>query len=109
MVEAMVDEFNFSICVDAGHQIKYGYDLINTFEKHKSKIPIIHLHGVDFSIPTGKDHTSLDKLPEKYASQIQFILKNFNGVVSLEVFNLENLNQSLEFLSKIFKDIKACL
>jgi len=33
------------------------------------------------------------------------ILENFKGVVSLEVFNLENLNRSLSFLSKGFNNI----
>ena len=51
---------------------------------------------------TIKDHTSLDRLPEKYMSQIQTMLNNYTGVVSLEVFNLENLNLSLTWLSKFF-------
>jgi len=101
-VEPFIDEFNISVCIDAGHQIKYGYNLLETFDKHKLRTPVIHLHGVDFSKNHIKDHTSLDKLPKQYISQVQTILKDYKGVVSLEVFNLENLNKSLIFLSKIF-------
>ncbi len=104
-IESLVAEFNLSVCIDVGHQIKYNCDLIQTFEKHKSRTSIIHLHGVAFLGQEIKDHTSLDKLPEKYFRQVQGILENFKGVVSLEVFNLENLNQSLSFLSKRFNNI----
>jgi len=105
-VESFIEEFNLSVCLDAGHQIKYGYNLLQTFEKYKSKISIIHLHGVDFSQSKIKDHTSLDKLPEQYKNQVTTILNDYSDVVSLEVFNLENLNKSLIWLSKFFKDIK---
>jgi len=100
-VELFIEEFSMSVCIDAGHQIKYGHNLLETFDKHHLRTPIIHLHGVDFSGQHIKDHTSLDKLPKKYVSQIQTMLCDYTGVVSLEVFNLENLNKSLIFLSKI--------
>ena len=106
-VESFIKEFNLSVCLDAGHQIRYGYNLLQTFEKHKSKISIIHLHGVDFSQSKIQDHTSLDKLPEQYKNQIKTILNDYSGVVSLEVFNLEILNRSLICLSKFFCDIKT--
>jgi len=101
-VEFFIEEFSMSVCIDAGHQIKFGYNLLETFDKHKLRTPVIHLHGVDFSGQHIKDHTSLDKLPKQYVSQIQTMLCDYTGVVSLEVFNLENLNKSLIFLSKIF-------
>ena len=104
-LETLVEEFDLSVCIDAGHQIKYGHNLLETFEKHKLRTPIIHLHGVDFSEQYIKDHTSLDKLPKKYLRQIRTILEQFSGVVSLEVFNLENLNRSLTHLSKVYRNI----
>jgi hypothetical protein len=57
---------------------------------------------VDFSKQQIKDHTSLDKLPEQYCQEVRTILNNYTGVVSLEVFNLENLENSLFFLQKMF-------
>lgn len=102
----LVEKFNLSVCLDAGHQIKYGYDLLKTFKKFSERISIIHLHGVDFSEKSIKDHTSLDRLPEKYLHQALSILKTYAGVVSLEVFNPENLNRSLSCLSAFFPDIE---
>ncbi|MCD4718738.1 MAG: sugar phosphate isomerase/epimerase [Desulfobacula sp.] len=104
-LETLVEEFKVSVCIDAGHQIKYGHNLLETFEKHKFRTSIIHLHGVAFSEQNIKDHTALDKLPKEYFRQVQTILEDFTGVVSLEVFNLENLNRSLRVLSKVFKNI----
>jgi sugar phosphate isomerase/epimerase len=105
LVEDLVAEFDLSVCIDAGHQIKYGHNLLETVEKHQLRTPIMHLHGVSFSHGRVKDHTSLDKLPVNFFRQVQPILEKFTGVVSLEVFNLENLNRSLAFLSKRFKNI----
>ncbi len=104
-VEELINEFGFSICIDAGHQIKYGYDLYQTFQKHKSKTTLIHLHGVDFSNDLKKDHTSLDKLPVDSLNLVEQLLSDFKGVVSLEIFNLVNLNRSLRILSQLFDNI----
>jgi len=29
-IETLVEEFNLSVCIDVGHQIKYNYDLLQT-------------------------------------------------------------------------------
>ncbi|RLC06739.1 MAG: sugar phosphate isomerase/epimerase [Deltaproteobacteria bacterium] len=108
-LETLVEDFKLSVCIDAGHQIKYGYNLLEIYEKHNNITPVMHLHGVDFSDGNIKDHTSLDKLPEKYLNQIQIILEKFAGVVSLEVFNFENLNRSLAVLSKMFNNIAPAI
>ncbi len=107
--EDIIEVFNFKVCIDAGHQIKYGFNLEHTFKKHRSNTPLIHLHGVDFTseMQNGmkKDHTSLDKLPENHLNSVSKILKEFKGVVSLEIFNLVNLNRSLDILSQLFGSI----
>ncbi len=105
-VEPFIEKFNFSVCIDAGHQIKYGYNLLQTFEKQRQKTAVIHLHGVEFSQNGIKDHTSLDKLPERHMNQVKTILNSYSGVISIEVFNLNNLNRSLKVLSKLFRDIQ---
>lgn len=97
-VESLVEQLSLSVCIDAGHQIKHGYNLMETFERHKFRTPVIHLHGVDFSQKKIKDHTGLDKLPKQYFRQVQTILKQFTGVVSLEVFNARDLNCCLAAL-----------
>jgi hypothetical protein len=106
-MEPLIKEFHLSVCLDAGHQIRYGHDLLQTFEAHRSRIPLIHLHGVDGSGPEKKDHKALDLLSQEEILKIVRVLENFRGVVSLEVFNLENLTRSLSVLSRYFQDIPA--
>ena len=101
----LVKNFGLSVCIDAGHHFKYGHDLKTSFERFGERIPVVHLHGVDFSKVTPKDHTSLDRLPHDLFHQTVELLAAYNGVVSLEVFNLENLNRSLVKLSTVFSNI----
>ncbi len=105
-LEQIIKEFNLSVCIDAGHHVKYGYDLLKTFEKHKSRTPVIHLHGVrSCARNIKKDHESLDNLPDDKLKQVITILENFTGTVSIEVFDRKKLNRSLNLLSGIFKNI----
>ncbi len=106
-VSSIVREFKLKICLDAGHCIKYGFSLPEVFSEHRKEISIIHLHGVDFSKDPAKDHTGLDRLSEKYACQVKSVLENFTGIVSLEVFSLENLKDCIGFLSSMFNDIPS--
>ena len=102
LIEPLIAECGLSVCIDAGHLIKYGYSIKPVFEKYHDKIPIIHLHGVDFSKIPPRDHVSLDKTPEDKLADTLEILKKFQGVVSLEVFNKKNLISSLACLETLF-------
>ncbi len=106
-IEPLIREFHLSVCVDAGHQILYGHDLVQTFETHRSRVPLIHLHGVEGTGTKKKDHKALDTLSIGKIRKINNILETFRGVVSLEVFNLDNLNRSLLFLSRYFQDVPS--
>ncbi len=105
LVKTFVADFNLSVCADIGHGIKYGHDWMNTCQTHLSRLPVVHVHGVDFSSSALKDHTSLDVLPGDRLCPILDFLTTYSGVVSLEVFNYENLVRSLAVLSRFFKNI----
>ncbi len=109
VVEPVINEFDLKVTIDAGHQIKYGHTLLQTMDRHAPRTPLIHLHGVDLSNELQKDHMALDRLPEKFLNQIFQLLDTYNGVVSLEVFNLENLNRSLAILAKRFYPVPALI
>ncbi|MBI9089806.1 MAG: sugar phosphate isomerase/epimerase [Desulfobacterium sp.] len=98
----VLDNCPMSLCIDAGHLIKYGYDIAALFERYQSKIPLIHFHGVDFSFNPSKDHQGLDKTPMERVAPTLGVLKQFTGVVSLEVFNLENLTASVAWMANHF-------
>ena len=64
---------NLSICMDVGHLIINGCDILRIFEKYSSMISSIHLHGVE----NNQDHLGLDRLAKRYRPQVMEILKNF--------------------------------
>ena len=118
LLDGIIDGCGMSVCVDAGHLMKYGYDIHWIFERYGDRIPLIHLHGVDFSHVAAdepqftakempfekkmpKDHKGLDRTPPEKLSAILSVLKQYNGTVSLEVFKAEDLVASLKYLHRI--------
>jgi sugar phosphate isomerase/epimerase len=97
-IEHILEDFNFSICLDLGHLILYGLDMNDVFERYKNKTSIIHLHGAD----KHRDHEALDLLSKSDLRTIHNILKQFTGIVSIEVFSYKHLKMSLEYLEDIW-------
>ncbi len=100
-LDDIIEEFGLSVCIDAGHLIKYEFDIESIFNRYKTRIPLIHLHGVDFSTYPPKDHVSLDRTSDELMKNTINILKKFKGTISLEVFNRENLLKSVNWLNRI--------
>ena len=103
----LIRRFGLNVCIDVGHQIKYGYDLFKTYDTLEPETELIHLHGVDLADSLKKDHQGLDALPGDTLSRIRGMLDGFSGGVSLEVFNLEALNRSLAVLSNWYADVPS--
>ncbi len=93
-LEDILVDFNLSVCIDVGHLMLFGFDLDAVFNKHKKRTSILHLHGVD----NQKDHLPLDRLTKENAETVIRMLKQYEGVVSLEVFSFDHLKASLNFL-----------
>ncbi len=100
-LDNIIEEYGLSVCIDAGHLIKYKFDIESIFNRYKTRIPLIHLHGVDFSTHPPKDHVSLDRTGDELMENTIKILKKFKGTISLEVFNRENLLKSVSWLNRI--------
>jgi adenosylcobalamin phosphodiesterase len=97
-VENILTNFNFSICMDLGHLIIYGFDMKDIFDRHHNNTSIIHLHGAD----NGRDHQALNLLSKSDLKTILEILNRFNEVVSIEVFSYDHLVASLNVLEKVW-------
>jgi sugar phosphate isomerase/epimerase len=95
-VEDKVKEFGFSICLDIGHILTHGQDLKLYLDKYLPKASIIHLHGFQ----RGIDHLGIDQLSESVLEMIFTHLRNYHGIVSLEVFSIEDLKRSLVTLEE---------
>lgn len=95
-VEGIVSDFGFSICLDLGHILLYGQDLQRYLDRYLSRTTIIHFHGFQ----NGMDHLGLDHLDGKTVGFVLSNLKNYTGVLSIEVFSLNDLKNSLNVLEE---------
>ena len=90
-IEDIVEQSGFSICLDIGHLLISGQDLKSYFDKYLLKTSIIHLHGFQ----KGIDHLGIDQLPKSTLEMIIAHIGEYRGIVSLEVFSIEDLKKSL--------------
>lgn len=98
IVDGIIEAAGVEVCMDAGHLMVHGIDVMDFFTNCRWNIPLIHLHGIDFSRMPPRDHLGLDKTPFPVFKQTLEVLKTFSGTVSLEVFNRSNLESSIAFL-----------
>jgi sugar phosphate isomerase/epimerase len=95
-IEDMVSQFGFSICLDIGHILTHGYDLAHYLESYLPKTSIVHLHGFH----KGSDHFGIEKLPGSDLDLILSALRHYHGIVSIEVFSIDELKSSLSMLEE---------
>lgn len=98
-IEDIVKEFGFSVCLDIGHILIHGQGLEYYFDKYLSNTSIIHLHGFQ----DRSDHLGIDRLSKPVLKEIFSRLRHFHGIVSLEVFSMEDLQKSLAILEQEWK------
>lgn len=98
-IEGIVSDFNFSVCIDAGHLLLNGYNVQKVFNNYLDITSVIHLHGVKNS----HDHLSLDKLSCEEMKTIIKHMQGFAGTVSIEVFSFDNLLSSLQHFYKCYR------
>ncbi len=92
----LIDDFGLTVCLDIGHLLAHGFDVEAVFNAHAHRTAIIHLHGLS----DGHDHLPLDRMSPHHWERLVPILRNYRGVVSLEVFSFDYLERSLKFLKK---------
>jgi hypothetical protein len=95
-VEESIKEFGLSICLDIGHILKNDYDLAYYLRTYLPRTSVIHLHGVH----KGSDHLGIQTLPEPVLNLILSSLRDYHGIVSIEVFSISELTNSLSVLEE---------
>jgi sugar phosphate isomerase/epimerase len=63
-------------------------------EKYLPGTSIIHLHGFQ----NNRDHLGIGKLSEPVLKTILSYLRHYHGIVSIEVFSIDELKSSLTIL-----------
>ena len=95
-IEDIVRDFGFSICLDIGHILIHGYDLQHYLKKYLPGTSIIHLYGIQ----NGTDHLEIGKLSKPVLKTILSCLHHYHGIVSIEVFSIDALKNSLAILEE---------
>lgn len=93
----VISRLDLPVCVDVGHVIRFGFDLRSTLDLFAGKINMFHLHGV-----TGhQDHRALNHLALEARKRMAALLKDFHGSVSLEIFSVQDLTDSMNCFSRM--------
>jgi sugar phosphate isomerase/epimerase len=99
-VEDIVKQCGFSICLDIGHILLYGQDLKFHLDQYLPETSIVHLHGFQ----NGIDHLGIDRLPDPTLKLIFSHLRDYHGIVSIEVFSMDDLKRSLLTLEEKWRE-----
>lgn len=90
----VVQQLPVARTIDAGHLWLQQNDPIPHLESWMDRVRVVHLHGL-----ADRDHASLALVsPERLDPVVDLLVTKFSGVVTLEVFDPEDLRTSLEAL-----------
>jgi len=99
LIEDIVTDYRLSVCLDLGHLLLYGHSPEEYLDRYLSHIRVIHIHGVE----DGHDHRSLTSVPAHILTTLVNRLNetpNNSRVVTMEIFDEEMLNQSMDVMSR---------
>lgn len=88
------------LCLDMGHLWLGREDILGVLRNYLQLTRVIHLHGVEGF----KDHISLANLPSRQLEEWFQVLHEaaYQGVITLEVFDPVDLEESLNITYKFF-------
>jgi sugar phosphate isomerase/epimerase len=96
-IEGVVEELGLSVCLDIGHLLLRGFDVEAVCRRHWPRVRVVHLHGVS----DGRDHRDISFLDPALLRMLISRLRDGvqpERVLTLEVFNAEDLSRSLDVL-----------
>lgn len=98
LVWDLVQCHDLSVCLDIGHILLSGYDLVAYLDTYLSRCRVVHLHG----IREGTDHCDIGFLAnhilEFVMSRLRITATEKQRVLTLEIFNRDDFERSLDIL-----------
>jgi sugar phosphate isomerase/epimerase len=93
------------LCLDIGHLLLGGESAVDELKKYMDDIEEIHIHGVKGQ----NEHLCVSELPFSMIRQCVECLqiKNFTGVVNLEIFSPDHLFKSIEVILNALNSTKG--
>jgi hypothetical protein len=91
------------ICLDTGHLVLEGKSPAEFFLRFRDRLAEIHLHGVDTEAAKADgylpDHRGL-RGGEDWFQELLPLLRDFSGVINLEVFDWKEVQKTLFYLEE---------
>ncbi|MBN2315559.1 MAG: sugar phosphate isomerase/epimerase [Sedimentisphaerales bacterium] len=98
LVWDLVQSHDLSVCLDVGHIILSGFDLVEYLNTYLSRCCVVHLHG----IYDGRDHCDIGGLSNHIlklmVSRLRITAAEKQRVLTLEIFNQDDFERSLDVL-----------
>ena len=98
------------LCMDTGHLLLEGKNQAAFFANHRERIAEIHLHSTDQkkAVIDGRhiDHRQL-RGDEPWLLELLPLLKNYRGVINLEVFSWEEARECIDILKYTAYPVKG--
>lgn len=99
LVSAVVEEAGFSVTLDVGHLVFYGFPVEEYLERYLPRTRVLHMHGTT----GGRDHNSLAFMPPEVLDLVVRALVadgRHDRVFTLEIFSEPDLDSSVAALQR---------
>ena len=98
-VQPVLDRIPVSRCVDIGHLWLDGVPIMPYLEKALPRTRVIHMHGIG-----ERDHSSISHVnPQELDEVFRTLLKEYRGVLTLEIFSESDFLSSIESIKQSLK------
>ena len=100
LIAPVVRALDLSVSLDVGHALRDGRALVPLVDEWLDRAPIVQLHGTRAD---GRDHKSLAHTPRAELARLLQMLRarQFGGVLTLEVFDPSDLEESLALVRSL--------
>jgi sugar phosphate isomerase/epimerase len=104
-VWALSRRYGFGPCLDLGHLLRDGADWRQVLADHLAAARHLHYHGVS----GGRDHRPVTDAQEEVSRALGAALRraDYRGVVTIEVYTEERLNESLAALERAWEGFEG--
>jgi hypothetical protein len=108
-IEGILFRYHLSVCLDVGHILLNQFPLKIYLDRYLDQTRVVHLHG----LTGGEDHQGISQLPSGHLKTILTPLstnQTQERVVTLEIFNQDDFQDSLAILDQFYHygDINLC-
>jgi sugar phosphate isomerase/epimerase len=102
LIEDVVLAHDAGVCLDVGHLLRWGHDVMAHLKRYADRTHLMHIHGVE----NGSDHQSLVKLDPALLDASFAVMTPKEGeyrALTVEVFSQADFELSMELLGSRFE------